>query len=251
MDQDSALYEYFVSEYEKPFTGWDFSHVNGRLTEEPLPWDYESMVRALLPEARTLLDMGTGGGEFLASLSPLPRDTWTTEGYAPNIPVARERLTPLGVKVVPVESDDRLPFEDAAFTHIINKHESYDAAEVYRILKPGGTFLTQQVGGENDNDINRALDAPLMKYADWDLAHAAEALTRAGFTVTEKREQQYVSHFHDSGALLYYLKAIPWQVEDFSVDRYYDKLADIHRRIEKDGSFPVDCHRFLVRAVKR
>jgi len=248
---DREMYAYFVSEYEKPFTGWDFSHVHGRLTEDTLSWDYEKMVRELLPEADTLLDMGTGGGELLASLSPLPRDTWATEGYAPNIPVARERLEPLGVNVVPVESDDRLPFDDQAFTHVINKHESYDADEVWRILKPGGTFLTQQVGGSNDNDINRALNAPLMKYTEWDLAHAVEALEEAGFTIIDRREQHYLSYFHDSGALLYYLKAIPWQVEDFSVERYYDKLAYIHQRIEKEGAFPVGCHRFLVKAVKR
>jgi len=248
MDQD--LYDYFVSEYEKPFAGWDFNHVYGRLTEESLPWDYEKMVRELLPEADTLLDMGTGGGELLASLSPLPRNTWATEGYVPNIPIARERLEPLGVKVVEVERDDHLPFPDETFTHVINKHESYIAGEVYRILKPGGVFLTQQVGGENDNDINRALNAPLMKYADWDLAHAVAALEKAGFTITDQRERHYLSHFHDSGALLYYLKAIPWQVPDFTVDRYYDRLADIHRRIEKDGAFPVGCHRFLVRAAK-
>lgn len=251
MKKDTDLYDYFVSEYEKPFTGWDFSHVHGRLTEEALSWDYEKMVRELLPQAGTLLDMGTGGGEFLSSLSPLPPDTWTTEGYAPNIPIARARLTPLGVKVIEVKADDHLPLDDETFTHIINKHESYDAGEVYRILKPGGTFLTQQVGGENDDDINRALDAPLMKYTDWDLAHAVKVLKRAGLTIIDQREQHYVSHFHDSGALLYYLKVIPWQVENFSVGRYYDKLADIHQRIEKDGSFPVGCHRFLVRAVKQ
>lgn len=248
---DREMYAYFVSEYEKPFTGWDFSHVQGRLTEDTLSWDYEKMVRELLPEADTLLDMGTGGGELLASLSPLPRDTWATEGYAPNIPVARERLESLGVNVVEVKSDEHLPFPDETFTHVINKHESYDAGEVWRILKPGGTFLTQQVGGSNDNDINQALNAPLMKYTEWDLAHAVEALSRAGFTITDKREQHYLSYFHDSGALLYYLKAIPWQVEDFSVERYYDKLAYIHQRIEKEGAFPVGCHRFLVKAVKR
>lgn len=251
MKNDNALYAYFVSEYEKPFSGWDFYHVHGRLTEEPLPWDYEAMVRELLPDASSLLDMGTGGGEFLSTLSSLPPDTYATEGYAPNIPIARDRLEPLGVRVLAVGDDAHLPFEDAAFSHIINRHESYDPAEVFRILRPGGVFLTQQVGGDNDADINRALGSPLRPDMDWDLPHAAAALADAGFTVTDKRDHVYLSRFHDSGALLYYLKAIPWQVEDFTVDRYYDRLAAIHERIEKEGSFPVGCHRFLIRAVKR
>ena len=46
--------------------GWDFSHIKGRYTEEDdLPWDYrEEILRRLTPEMK-LLDIDTGGGEFL------------------------------------------------------------------------------------------------------------------------------------------------------------------------------------------
>jgi hypothetical protein len=47
----------------------------------------------------TLLDLDTGGGELLAASAPLPRRTIATEGWAPNVPVARDRLSPLGVEV--------------------------------------------------------------------------------------------------------------------------------------------------------
>jgi len=30
---------------------------------------------------------------------------------------------------------------------VINRHESFSASEVFRVLKPGGIFVTQQVGG--------------------------------------------------------------------------------------------------------
>lgn len=40
--------------------------------------------------------MGTGGGEFLAGLQPLPPHTCATEGYPPNIPIAQQRLKRLG-----------------------------------------------------------------------------------------------------------------------------------------------------------
>jgi hypothetical protein len=45
-------------------------------------------VRACLEPRHSLLDMGTGGGELLASMAPLP-DVWATEGYPPNVPIAR------------------------------------------------------------------------------------------------------------------------------------------------------------------
>jgi SAM-dependent methyltransferase len=244
-----SLYAYFVSEYEKPFTGWDFSHIEKRMTEDPLPWDYGAMVRELLPDASALLDMGTGGGEFLSSLAPLPDETYATEGYTPNIPVARERLEPLGVGVVAVDSE-RLPFNDETFSHVINRHESFDVNELYRVLKPGGIFLTQQVGGDNDIDINRALSAPMPPYMDWNLTTAVSALEKAGFILINQREHYYLERYHDTGALLYYLKAIPWQVDDFAIDKYYDKLVAIHNEIREEGFFSTRTHRFLIQAVK-
>jgi protein-L-isoaspartate O-methyltransferase len=86
-----------------------------------------------MKKAESMLDMGTGGGERLASLQPLPKVTYATEAYAPNVPIARKRLEPLGVKVVQIMSDDNLPFANKTFDLIINHHEAYSVKEVYRI----------------------------------------------------------------------------------------------------------------------
>jgi hypothetical protein len=51
-----------------PFSGWDFSWLDRRSWTEPLPWDYGARVAALARGARTMLDMGTGGGEALSGL---------------------------------------------------------------------------------------------------------------------------------------------------------------------------------------
>ena len=47
--------------------GWDFSHIRGRVVEAPLPWDYKQKVLDFLKPQSVILDMGTGGGEFLLS----------------------------------------------------------------------------------------------------------------------------------------------------------------------------------------
>ena len=81
---------------EEPFSGWDFSRLRGRMVEEPVSWSYEEIVRAHLPAARSLLDMDTGGGELLIrEFQPLPLQTTATEGYPPNVSIARARLAPI------------------------------------------------------------------------------------------------------------------------------------------------------------
>lgn len=58
------------AEEREPFQGWDFSHLNGRWEAEELPWNYQEELEPYLNYRTMLLDMGTGGGEFLLSLNP-------------------------------------------------------------------------------------------------------------------------------------------------------------------------------------
>lgn len=61
-----------LKDMDKEFSGWDFSFVSGtgRMNSGLLSWSYGSMVRTLIHQASTMLDMGTGGGEFLSLLRP-------------------------------------------------------------------------------------------------------------------------------------------------------------------------------------
>jgi len=141
------------------FEGWDFGWLRGRWNEAPLPWSYTALVERALPAATALLDMGTGGGEFLAGLAPLPPTTVATENWPPNVPVARRRLEPLGVSVVSGFADHAIPLAGASFDLIINRHESYELREIARLLRPGGLFLTQQAGAQDVVELNDLLGA--------------------------------------------------------------------------------------------
>ena len=101
--------------------------------------------------------MDTGGGELLADLAPLPSETVASERYPPNIAVAKARLEPLGVQVVTPDDDEILPFENDRFDLVINRHGDFHAPELWRVIRPGGRFITQQVGNRNCLQINQAL----------------------------------------------------------------------------------------------
>lgn len=247
------VFEFLLSEANQHFSGWDFSYISdtGRTATAPLPWSYASQVLSRLRNAESLLDMGTGGGEFLSMLHPLPAYTYATEGYAPNISIAKERLEPLGIQVYPVEDDSRLPFEANTFDLIINRHESYDPAEIRRICKPGGTFITQQVGAKNNLDLNEMLGASTA--IDWDdgsLPEIAARLKQAGWHIIKQQEAFPLSRFYDVGAIVYQLKAVSWQIPDFSVETYFEPLKQIHQQIQKAGFVDITDHRLLIIAQK-
>ncbi len=263
MPSHTSTFEQLIAEAEhQPFSGWDFAYLHGRMEERTTTWDYADQVRGRLPGVDALLDMGTGGGEFLSGLAPLPRRTAATEGYAPNVEIARARLEPMGVEVVPIvgapdnvdiapgEGRGSLPFPDDHFSLIINRHESYYPAEVYRILRPSGTFITQQVGTEHDQELITLLGGPTGPERAWNLDFAVRQLEQAGFRILDRREEYPETIFRDIGAVVYYLRAVPWELPGFSVESHRDRLAALHRRIEAEGGLRIRGHFFYIEAVK-
>jgi SAM-dependent methyltransferase len=186
--------------------------------------------------------------------APFPPVAYATEAYTPNIPISRKRLEPLGVEVVALEEDEprQLPFEDGIFDLVLNRHGYYWAPELYRIMQPGGVFLTQQVGDRNDIGIRELLGAPEANVrVEWaDLAEAVANLEAANFQIVKQFEDIYPQRFYDVGAIVYQLKAVPWQIPDFSVKLYFEKLKAIHRKIQRDGYVDVLEHRFFIIAEK-
>lgn len=231
------------------FGGWDFSWLRGRTSSNEVSWSYTDLARRAIAGASRLLDIDTGGGERLAALQPFPVRTVATEGWAPNVPIARRRLEPLGVEIRRA-GDDRLPVADGEFDLVLNRHGQLDAAELWRTLAPGGVLLTQQVGCHNDLELNVALGSPSGVHPGETCADAVAALRAVGFRIVEAREEMPDYVLYDIGAVVYQLLAVPWQIPDFDVERYRPRLRALHERILRDGRFVARDHRFLIRASK-
>lgn len=233
--------------------GWDFSRLAGRWQEGSPPWDYRAKVKEFLRPGVRLLDLGTGGGELLLSLGHPPELTWATEGWEPNYRLCQRRLIPMGIHVERYDSEKnpRLPFEDGVFDLVLDRHESYDLPEVYRVLKPGGFFLTQQVGGMNNRALSRRLTPEFQRgMLDFNLENEAPKFCRAGFRIMWSNQAYYPSRFLDVGALCWYAKACPWEFGGFSVEKCYSRLLELQAGLEARGFLESLQHRFIIVAKK-
>jgi SAM-dependent methyltransferase len=233
------------------FTGWDFSGQGIRETGQFTSWDYPALASERMQNAPSVLDLGTGDGEFFACMAPFPTRAYATEGSPSNVPLARARLEPLGVHVIQTFQDGSLPFEDGLFDLVLNRHESYSASEIQRILKPGGVFLTQQMGGKNAARLNKLIqNRPEHIFSPWDLRHAHQQILEAGLIILQEHEEFPQAVFKDIGAVVCYLKTIPWQIEDFTPAQYMPQLTRIDQMIRRDGKLEVPLHHFLIEARK-
>jgi len=243
------LYAQWKKDEQASFAGWDFSYLKERWTEEQPPWDYKKIAKGLIKNAMAVLDMGTGGGEVITSLGPFPEHAIATEGYEPNIKVARKRLEPLGFKVIAVDESGKLPFADEEFDLVLNRHSAFNRKEVYRILKTGGVFLTQQVSGNNLDDLIREFGVE-SKFKKWSVDMAKQELEKVGFEINYAEEWSGKVEFKDMGAVVYFLKAIPWIVEGFSVDKDLSVLKRLQERSDKGEKLIFTQTRFVIQAQK-
>jgi len=233
------------------FQGWDFSHIDGRWKSETLPWNYQEIVLSFLKSTDRLLDMGTGGGECLLSFKHPFALTSVTEAYPPNLEICMKELAPLGITVVQAYENDMLSFENDSFDIVLNRHESFDSAEVARVLKKGGYFITQQVGGKNDFDLSQRLCmnfAP--QFPRHTLKNNTDAVRLSGFEIEKEEEAFTPVRFFDVGALVYFAKIIEWEFSDFSVDNSFDSLLRCQKEIEEIGFVQGTEHRFIIVARK-
>ena len=251
MDSEKLI-EIWKSEERRPFTGWDFSYLDGRMLEDQAPWSYSNRASELMRHASSVIDMDTGGGErFLKMREYWPQKVVATEEYPPNYKLVTERLKPLGVEVFDVRLTEEgpMPFNDNEFDLVLNRHAAFNSAEVTRILAPGGTFLTQQVHGQWAYDLRLVFNAKAL-WPDASLERYVPRLKAAGLKIIDTRDFTGKLEFTDVGAIVYYLKAVPWMVPGFSVATHLEHLFDLQRRLESGAGLVFTLRKYLIEARK-
>ena len=246
------LIDGWLREEQQPFTGWDFSYLDGRMVVEQEPWSYLDRAAELMGQSSSVVDLDTGGGEKLLAL----RDHWparvvATEDYAPNYELASERLSAIGATVVRTAVSDTaaMPFADGEFDLVLNRHAAFNAREVARILSRGGSFLTQQVHGMWAWDLLAAFDAE-PQWPDATLTKYVPLLEAAGLTVAHAEEWEGRLAFTDVGAIVYYLKATPWEVPGFTVKTHLRYLLALQRRLDAGEDLAFYAGMYLIEATK-
>ena len=248
----SELLAAWQREETAPFSGWDFAYLAGRMVEDDPPWAYLARAAALMQTASSVVDLDTGGGERFLELRPYwPAKVVVTEEYPPNFDLVTQRLAPLGVQVlsVPLTDDNPMPFAGGEFDLVLNRHAAFNPAEVARVLAPGGTFLTQQVHGLWAADLLAAFGAA-PQWPDAAPEKYVPRLRAAGLAIVDVQDWQGSLRFLDVGALVYYLKAVPWLVPGFSVATQRDTLFALQDRLDADGELRFTARKYLIEARK-
>ncbi|NMO50426.1 methyltransferase domain-containing protein [Actinoplanes sp. TBRC 11911] len=228
-----------------PLEGWDFSWFAGRATEERPSWGYADRVADRLTRATAALDVQTGGGEVMAYALGTARPSMlvAVEAWPPNVGVAARTLAPFGGRVI---HSDRIPFRDGTFDLVTSRHPvDTPWPEIARVLRPGGVFLSQQIGAGTNRELAEAMMGPLPAP---ERQHPGEAAEAAGLEVLEVRSESLRAEFYDVGAVAHFLRKVVWTVPGFEIGKYRDRLRAVHHEINDKGKFVSYARRVLIEA---
>jgi SAM-dependent methyltransferase len=235
--------------------GWDFSWLEGRATEERPSWGYARMLVSRVARATSVVDVQTGGGEVfaevLAQIGDRPPHLAATESWLPNAEIARNNLRPFGVSVAEVPDNATLPFPSEVFDLVISRHPTLTIwDEIARVLRPEGTYFSQQVGAGSNRELTDFMMGPQPLSDRRSTERAMQLAAQANLDVVDLRQETLRTLFYDVGAVVYFLRKVPWTVPGFSVDAYRGRLEAMHEHIERAGAFIAHARRFLIEAKK-
>lgn len=242
----SGTFESLVADaVATPFEGWDFSWLRQRApVVEALPWRYPEVVASFATGAARMVDLDTGGGEALLRIPVRAGFTCAAESWPPNVARAGRDLRAHGIPVVQDEGSDdnmahggvrgRLPFRTGSFDVVANRHGAFLAPEIARVLRVGGTFVTQQVDWRTYDDLYAALELESPSEDESWLPLAVSQVRESGLVVERAERGIEAQAFGDVGALVWYLRAVSWSIPGFDVARCQPALRRIHERMQRE-----------------
>jgi SAM-dependent methyltransferase len=192
--------------------GWNWARCKTRM--DPLGWSYTDVLASYLTPDTRAADIGTGGGEIFSEVA-------RARDVALDIDLEKLKLAQRALPCPVIAGDqERLPFRFECVDVVADRHVGVDPDEVLRILRPGGVYVTHQVGGRICQSIFDALgwgsneEYWRKRSADegrryWDIAGRAEFYASAGCEILRCEEADVAYEFLDEASLAFWLLNAP------------------------------------------
>ncbi len=231
--------------------GWDFSRLN--YTSEGVKWNFYREVSRKLSADSLWLDLGCGGGEKILRLVPRVQLLVGIDYSDTMVETARKNLAAsdaANARFFVMDTGD-LQFPDGFFDIVTARHCDFSPAEAGRVLRSGGTFMTQQVDIDDkanlvelfDRGERAGLESPLGEYY-------ARQLEAHGFKDVELDYYDADEYFHSVEDLLFLLKNTPI-VPGFGKPGDFELFEKFVQENTTERGIITNAHRSLITARKK
>lgn len=213
--------------------------------ETKFNYDVYHEVKPYINQEDHMAIVSIDGGEFVSAFPDLPPITYVVEG---NSDKAKEALDAKNLKVTSYTKDGKMPFKDDKLDIVINELANYDKFEMYRVVKPGGYVIIDQMGSDNFKEIINMF-IPFKMKGSWDKKSCGETLHDIGFDIVGGCEDRSFIRFHTLSSVFNFMhKLSPERVEKYEI--YINFYAAILKSIKEKSFFDLTTHKFMVIAKR-
>ena len=131
--------------------GWDFSSMK-HILEQDCDFDYYHQVARHINLSTVMLDIGCGSGEkstryfsLAKQIVMLDNEEEMLKKAKANVKKYYENKLDDKFQFVLADADKRLDFEDESFDLVVSRHCGANMSEVFRVLKKGGVFISEDI----------------------------------------------------------------------------------------------------------
>jgi SAM-dependent methyltransferase len=233
--------------------GWDFRGAEPVPETEPWRWDDE--VRAALTPSARVLDIGTGGGEVFREYADGFELGLGIDRNEERIGVAQKHTLERNLRFA-VMDGAQLAARDGSLDVVLARCADYNPAEVHRVLRPGGVFITLQMADHDTQNLfetfgwgsygaywRAMFEARDMPYRT--LLDAAADFQDLGCAEIRYEDYDVPQYFRDVASLVLFLKASPLP-ERFDPELHYGAFASLVRNYRSERGIETNAHRELL-----
>ena len=229
--------------------GWDFSKIIRRMKVVGKKWSFLEIIKKYISKETILLDIGTGGGEKLLQIAKFVKRAYGIDNTRGMIATAKKNLTKSKISNIEFKLADakKLPFPNEYFDVVISRHAPFYAKEVYRVLKPNGLFITQQVGEKDAENIKRIFGRgqSFGKKSGTLMNKYIQELKNSGFKILRKDTYNATVYYANMADLIFILKNTP-TIPDFNIKKDQKFLEEIEQKYKTKDGIKTNSFRFLI-----
>lgn len=218
----------------------------GELVQQSLPTYSSQEISSRYFDDDSHLAMITfDGGEYVSSFEHLPPITYVVEAKDDE---AEKKLADYSVKVTKLTSEGKLPFKDERLDVVVNELSNYDKYDLYRVVKPGGYIVVNQMGSDNYKELINIF-LPFKLHGRWDRESGCQTLSDIGLEIVDSVEEHGYIRFDTLASFVQFMKGIT--KGDVSQDRFMNFYSQVLKQIKEKNYFELTTHRFMVIARKK